>query len=166
MDTRVKRTLAIVLPIALLALDRLAKWYAFAALPPQRGAVLVSGLNYEYFHNTGLAFSLFSPAVATAASAVALTALAAFAARHRLAGHPLSVRETWSFWLIALAGASNVYDRLATGGVTDYLIFARSAWNIADIMILAGIALMFVRAPKGGSRTDTKNSSDNTPLNP
>lgn len=154
MNTRAKRTLAVVLPLALFALDRLAKWYAFAALPPTRGAVLVSGLNYEYFHNTGLAFSLFSPAVATAAAALALAALTAFAARRRLAGHALSVRETWSFWLIALAGVSNVYDRLATRGVTDYLIFARSAWNLADIMILAGIALMFVRAPKGGIRTD------------
>jgi lipoprotein signal peptidase len=152
---RVKRTLAVVLPIAIFALDRLAKWYAFAALPPGRGAVLVSGLSYEYFYNPGLAFSLFSPIVATVASALAFAALSVFALRHRLAGKPLASRDLWSFVLIALGGASNVYDRLASGGVTDYLIFFRSAWNIADIMILAGIALMvFARDPKGGRRTD------------
>jgi lipoprotein signal peptidase len=150
MDTRAKRTLAVVLPIALLALDRLAKWYAFAALPPGRGAVLVSGVKYEYFHNPGLAFSLFSPAVATVASALAFVALSVFALRRRLAGKALPARDLWSFCLIAAGGASNVYDRLASNGVTDYIIFARSAWNIADIMILAGIALMFfARAPKG-----------------
>jgi len=152
---RVKRAPAVVLPIAFLALDRLAKWYAFAALPPGRGAVLVWGVKYEYFHNPGLAFSLFSPTVATVASALAFAALSVFALRHRLAGRPLLTRDLWSFCLIAAGGASNVYDRLASSGVTDYIIFARSAWNIADIMILAGIALMiFVRAPKGGSRTD------------
>lgn len=149
-----KRAPAVVFPIALLALDRLAKWYAFAALPPGRGAVLVSGLSYEYFYNPGLAFSLFSPAVATIASALAFVCLAAFALRHRFSGKPLRTRDLWSFCLIALGGASNVYDRLAYGGVTDYLIFARSAWNIADIMILAGIALMIWRAPKGGIRTE------------
>jgi len=154
MNARVKRALAVVFPLALLALDRLAKWHAFAALPPGRGAVLVSGLSYEYFYNPGLAFSLFTPAVATVASALAFIGLAAFALRHRLAGKPLATRDLWSFMLIAAGGVSNVYDRVASGGVTDYIIFARSAWNIADIMILAGIALMLVRAPKGGIRTD------------
>jgi len=154
---RVKRALAVVLPIALLALDRLAKWYAFAALPPGRGAVLVSGLSYEYFYNPGLAFSLFSPIVATIASALAFMSLAAFALRRRLAGKPLRTRDLCSFMLIAAGGASNVYDRIIGGGVTDYIIFARSAWNIADIMIIAGIALMiFERAPKGGYRTEEK----------
>ena len=154
MNARVKRAAAVVFPLALWALDRLAKWYAFAALPPGRGAVLVSGLNYEYFYNPGLVFSLFTPAVATAASALAFIALAAFALRHRLAGKPLASRDLWSFMLIAAGGASNVYDRIVGGGVTDYIIFARSAWNIADIMILAGIVLMFWGAPKGGIRTD------------
>jgi len=154
MNTWVKRAPAVVLPLALLALDRLAKWYAFAALPPGRGAVLVSGLNYEYFYNPGLAFSLFTPTTATIASGLAFACLAAFALRHRLAGKPLEARDLWSFMLIAAGGASNLYDRLANRGVTDYLIFARSAWNIADIMILAGIALLFWSAPKGGNRTD------------
>jgi lipoprotein signal peptidase len=154
MDARAKRALAVVFPIALLALDRLAKWYAFAALPPGRGAVLVTGLKYEYFQNTGLAFSLFSPAVATVVSAAAYLALAILAWRHRSSQKTFANRDLWSFLLIALGGASNIFDRLFLGGVTDYLIFARSAWNIADIMILAGIALMLRRAPKGGNRVD------------
>jgi lipoprotein signal peptidase len=154
MNTQVKRASAVVLPLALLALDRLAKWYAFAALSNHGGVVLVSGVKYEYFFNAGLAFSLFSPAVATAASALALTALAIFALRHRLAGQPLGTRSLWAFCLIALGGISNVYDRILNRGVTDYIIFARSAWNIADIMILAGIALIVWGGPKGGKTDD------------
>lgn len=146
-----KRGLAIAIPVLLLVLDRLAKWYAQAALPPGRGAVLVPGLHYEFFRNGGLAFSVFSPTVATVAACAAYLALAAFALRHKLLGRPFAARELWSFALIATGGASNVFDRLFMGGVTDYLIFARSAWNIADIMILAGIALM-LRVPKGDKR--------------
>lgn len=152
---RVKRTLAVVLPIALFALDRLAKWYALAALPPERGAVLLSWLKLEFFQNQGLVFSLFSSLVATVVSACAYIALAVFALRHKLSGKPFLTRELWSFLLIALGGASNVFDRLALGGVTDYIIFARSAWNIADIMILAGIVLMVWGEPKGDKRTGT-----------
>ena len=147
---KVNRLSAVVLPLALAAADRLAKWYAFAALPPGRGAVLVWGLKYEYFFNSGLLFSLSSSAVATVASAIAFIALALIALRRKISGHELLTRDLWAFWLVALGGASNLYDRLASGGVTDYLIFARSAWNIADIMILAGIALLFFgRAPEG-----------------
>ncbi len=149
----VNRPLAVALPILLLALDRLAKWYAFAALPPERGAVLVPGLKLEYFFNPGLLFSLSSSAVASVVSAIAFVVLAAIALRRKLVGQPLLARDLWAFCLIALGGASNIFDRLASGGVTDYIIFARSAWNIADIMILAGIALMIGRAPTGGKRS-------------
>jgi lipoprotein signal peptidase len=158
MNTRAKRTLAVVFPIALLALDRLAKWYALTALSHGRGAVLLSGLSYEYFFNPKLAFSLFTPSVALVVSTLAYLALAIFALRHRFSGKPLATRELLSFVLIALGGASNVYDRLTAGGVTDYIIFARSAWNIADIMILAGIALMLMGEPKGGISADRQSN--------
>jgi lipoprotein signal peptidase len=154
MNGWVKRAPAIVFPLVLLALDRLAKWYAFTAPTSGRGAVLVWGIKYEYFRNPGLAFSLFSPIIATIASALAFVALAVFALRHRLVGRPLLTRDLWSFMLIALGGASNVYDRLANGGVADYIIFARSAWNIADIMILVGIALMLWSDPRGSNQTN------------
>ncbi len=152
MNLKVKRTLAVVFPIALLALDRLAKWYALTALSSGRGAVLLSWLKYEFFQNQGLVFSLFSSLVATVLSACAYIALAVFALRHKFRGNKMTDRELWSFLLIALGGASNVFDRLVYGGVTDYIIFARSAWNIADIMILAGIVLMIKDDSKGGTR--------------
>jgi hypothetical protein len=60
-------------------------------------------------------------------------------------------RRGWPLMVMRQLAPLAVRDRLAMGGVTDYLIFARSAWNIADIMILAGIALM-LRAPKGDKK--------------
>lgn len=153
MNIKTKRAFIFVVPLAFFVLDRLAKWYALAALPEGRGVVLLSWLKYEFFQNQGLAFSLFSPLMATVVSACAYIALGAYALRHKLSGKPFSNRELFSFVLIALGGASNIYDRLALGGVTDYIIFARSAWNIADIMILAGIALMLKREATGDKST-------------
>ena len=154
MKGRAKIVLAAAMPVILLACDRLAKWYAQAALSSKGGAVLLPGLQYGYFLNSGLAFSTFGPAVAIIASALAFGALAILGLRlgwkreGAILPHSLG-----SFLLIALGGASNVYDRITDGGVIDYILFARSAWNIADIMILAGLALMLWRLPTGGKRT-------------
>lgn len=150
-----KRAPAVVLPLLALVLDRLAKWYAFAALPPERGAVLLPGLKYEYFLNPGLAFSISGPVVAVTVSLLAFMVFAYVAWREHQAGRTLAARTVWSLCLIAFGGLSNIYDRIFSGGVIDYLIFARSAWNIADIMILAGIALLVLkRRPKGGQSAE------------
>ncbi len=155
MGGRAEKALAVALPVLLLAGDRLAKWYAQAALSSNGGAVLLPGLEYGYFLNTGLAFSTFGPMIAIVASVLAFGALAVFGLRLGWKrGSPMPPRSFASFLLIALGGASNVFDRIANGGVIDYILFARSAWNIADIMILAGLALMLLRSPTGGKRTD------------
>ena len=158
MNVREKFILAAVLPVIFLVADRLAKWYALVALSSGKSVVLFPGLEYGLFLNPGLVFSSFGSAVATIASAVAFAALAILALRaYSKLNDRLAPAALWPFLLIALGGASNIYDRISCGGVVDYILFARSAWNIADIMILAGLALMFMRAPKGGKRTDTKN---------
>jgi lipoprotein signal peptidase len=154
MSARTSGFLSIALPVIFFVGDRLAKWYAQTALSSGGSAVLFPGIRFEYFFNPGLAFSSFSPKVALAASAAAFSLLAIAAlCRGSRRGQRLQPRTLGSFLLIALGGASNVFDRITHGGVTDYLIFARSAWNIADIMILAGLALMLWRSPKGGERT-------------
>lgn len=146
-----KRLPVTAVPLALLALDRLAKWYASATLPPGGGVVLFNGLTYEYFQNTGLAFSLFNPAVALVASVLALAGFAIYVYAETKRCQLLPARKIAAYGLILLGGTSNTYDRIFSGGVVDYILFARSAWNIADLMILAGIALLiFKREPKGG----------------
>jgi signal peptidase II len=145
MTLRAKRTLAALVPLLVLALDRLAKWYAFAALPPERGAVLLPGLKYEYFLNSGLVFSLSGPAVALAASLVAFLVFGLLIRREFPKKRAIGPRTLLAAALVAGGGLSNIYDRIMHGGVIDYLLFLRSAWNLADIMILAGVALFLLR---------------------
>jgi len=149
---RTKTVLAVAAPVILFAGDRLAKWYAQAALS-SGGAVLLPGLEFRYFLNAGLAFSTFGPTIAIIASTLAFGALAVLALYYgRKHGQAITLKPFCSFLFIALGGASNVFDRIRNGGVIDYILFARSAWNIADIMILAGLALILWRLPKGGKR--------------
>jgi lipoprotein signal peptidase len=156
MTVREKFVLAVAAPIILIAVDRLAKWYALVALSSGTSVVLFPGLNYGFFSNAGLIFSSFGPAIATIASAVAFAALALLGLRQcaRLKDRA-TPSALWPFLLIALGGGSNIYDRISYGGVIDYILFARSAWNIADIMILAGVVLVLAHHPKGG-KTETR----------
>lgn len=151
MTVRGKFVLAVAAPVILIAVDRLAKWYALVALSSGTSVVLFPGLDYGFFTNTGLVFSSFGPAVATIASAAAFAALAILALRQRARlNDKITPSALWPFLLIALGGGSNIYDRVRHGGVIDYILFARSAWNIADIMILAGLVLVLAHRPKGG----------------
>ena len=52
-------------------------------------------------------------------------------------------------WLIAGGGLGNLYDRLATGGVSDFieLAFVRFAvFNVADVCVCLGAALAVIGA--------------------
>lgn len=61
--------------------------------------------------------------------------------------------------LVLIGGLGNVVDRLAYGFTVDYLLFfGRSALNLSDLVILAGIVWMLV-----ASRRET---SEEEPLTP
>jgi lipoprotein signal peptidase len=112
------------------------------------------GFEYKYFLNSGLTFSLFNNPIAIIASLVAAFALV-FWLVWKLRREPswiLSPINLAGVLLVILGGASNLFDRFYFRGVIDYLLFfSRSAWNIADIMILAGILLLVLkRDSKGG----------------
>ncbi len=151
MDARLKLAVAAALPALLIALDRILKHHAQAAPSFGTGAVSFGGPTYGFYLNEGLLFSSFGPRVATAASALAFLGLAAIALYRAKSAARIPASAVFASLLIALGGASNVFDRLRYGGVVDYFLFARSAWNIADIMILAGLALTLAQ-PKGGKR--------------
>jgi len=140
--------------VAAAAIDRAAKWYATVALPPE-GVALFPGFAFRRFENDGLVFSIGNGPFVTLIATCALIGLGAVAVRAALRanGRP-SPRAVSAGLLVAVGGASNVIDRIATGSVTDYLIFTRSAWNLADIMILAGIALLIVDRGATGGRAD------------
>ncbi len=129
--------------IALLAAlaDRLTKAAARAASGP--GALIPGILNLRPVENRGAAFSmLWGQSLAL----TLLTALLIAGVVGWLLARPGASRLARAgLWLIVGGGLGNLYDRLAAGGVTDFLdlAFVRFAvFNVADVCICAGAALV------------------------
>lgn len=131
--------LAIVVMIVLLGLDRALKLIA------QKG--LAGGWSFFDFYprltfhkNYGLAFDLPLARVAIIViTAIILVALLIWLVRvWNIQPH------TQNALLFIIAGAtSNLFDRVVYGFVIDAIeVFPRSIWNVADIMIVAGLLLL------------------------
>jgi len=114
-----------------------------------RGGWLVS---FELFLNRGIAFSLplpaavFWPLTALAFAGLAWALIAVWrGGRHRQLAAPMV--------LVVLGALSNLWDRLTIGATVDYLIFVRtSAINLADAMIVAGLAVILLAVRANQSR--------------
>ena len=132
--------------VALLAAlaDRLAKTAAAAAKP---GALVPGIVNLRPVENKAVAFSMLwgMPLVAVILTAVLIAGIVGFLiARPDLPGLTRA-----GLWLIAGGGLGNLYDRLATGGVADFLEFAFvrfAVFNVADVCICAGAVLVVAGA--------------------
>lgn len=108
--------------------------------------------SFELFRNTGTVFSLPVPQPVILAASVVLLGLFAFALVR-------SFGRKGSAWpallMIVLGAVSNLADRLLHGAVIDYLVFfGISAVNLADAMIVAGVAMLLLdgKAPAEGPR--------------
>ena len=129
--------------------DRLTK--ALVARFCPRGGALIPGLvNLRPVENQGIAFSMLSgQGLALALFTAALIAgLVIWLVRHP--GDPPLVRT--GLWLIAGGGLGNLYDRLATGSVSDFieLAFVRFAvFNVADVCICVGAGLVLLGVLRG-----------------
>ena len=141
--------------IALLAAlaDRLTKLLA-AKLPAGRRALIPGVLNLRPVGNRGMAFSMLSgqSLLLTVVTALLIAGLVAW-----LIARPDAPGLTRAgLWLIAGGGLGNLYDRLTTGEVSDFieLAFVRFAvFNVADVCICAGAALVVASSL---SRSDKK----------
>lgn len=119
-----------------LAFKRLAER---SILPPAHGIA-----SFSLFRNPGIAFSIpVSDLVFWPASLFLLLLM--------VAGFLRAIRENDTRMMelhifILLGSASNLWDRLMKGAVTDYFIFfQRSAMNIADFMIIGAITVLVWR---------------------
>ena len=137
--------------VALLAAlaDRLTK-VLVARLGPRGGALIPGIINLRPVENRGIAFSMLSgQGLALALFTAALIAgLVAWLVSHPDA--PGLLRT--GLWLIAGGGLGNLYDRLTTGGVSDFieLAFVRFAvFNVADICICVGAGLVLLGSLRG-----------------
>ena len=113
----------------------------------------IASLNLQYTINTGVNFGIAGEASTTRQlllSGVAL--LICFT----IAIWGMRSRQKWATaaaGLFAGGGLANAYERVAFGGVFDYLNFSTSffdnpfSFNIADIYIFLGL-ILFILAPK------------------
>ena len=142
----------LMIALAVALADRLTKVLVARLYP--RGGALVSGVvNLRPVENRGVAFSMLSgQGIALMLFTAALIAgLVVWLAAHP--DDPPLMRA--GLWLIAGGGLGNLYDRLAFGGVSDFieLAFTRlTVFNVADICICFGAVLVLLGSLKGDIR--------------
>ena len=132
------------LVVPAIALDRISKCIAAAALAPHGVQTAIPGVfSWAYTENRGAAFSILHgrSLLLVLLSAVLVAVLLAYLLRC-----PENPRlERAGLWLIIGGGLGNLFDRLCYGNVIDFirLDFVRFAiFNVADIFVCTGAALV------------------------
>ncbi|MBZ0112810.1 MAG: signal peptidase II [Thermoanaerobaculia bacterium] len=137
--------------LAILGLDQWSKWMIEAHLPQYASETLIPGLlNFTHVQNTGVAFGLFASHGDTLRT-LALSGLGTLALGVVLVYFwqtPASNRLLLTALALVLGGAiGNLMDRVASGGVTDFIDFYVGTYhwhtfNVADSAITVGLVLM------------------------
>src|SRR5271157_3431235 len=137
--------------VIVLLLDRLAKWAVASNIPLHDSVTLIPGLfHLTHVQNTGAAFGLFAESSAqwkvgalVSFSVIALVIVSALLWKN---GHALST-TTIGLSLILGGATGNLWDRMMTGRVVDFLDFYVGsyhwpAFNVADSAIVVGAILL------------------------
>jgi len=153
MTQRSVRSIHFLLALLVVVLDRWTKRLAATRIPMYRTVQIIPGFfRLTHTENTGAAFSLFadSPShwktvLLIGFSAVAMVVVSVWLWRQ---SHPLSL--TGIALSLILGGAmGNLWDRVASGRVVDFLLFyvKNYQWpvfNLADSSIVVGAALLVI----------------------
>ena len=136
---------------AVLLLDRLAKWSVASNIPLHDSVTVIPGcFHLTHVENTGAAFGLFAESTAqwkigalVSFSVIALMVVSALLWKH---SHALST-TTIGLSLILGGATGNLWDRMLTGHVVDFLDFYVGsyhwpAFNVADSAIVIGAVLL------------------------
>ena len=134
-----------------LLLDRLTKWAIASNIAPHDSVSVIPGLfHLTHVENTGAAFGLFAESSAqwkvgalVSFSVIALLIVSALLWKH---SHALSTM-TIGLSLILGGATGNLWDRMMTGKVVDFLDFYLGnyhwpAFNVADSAIVIGAILL------------------------
>lgn len=123
--------------LALLALDRLTKWWALERLSPRGSIPVLPFFHLTYVENTGAAFGMGRGMNAFfIVLSASLTAVLFYLMRVWDKKGPW-VR--WGLILVAAGAVGNLYDRLAYRFVVDFLDFrAWPVFNAADSCVTVG----------------------------
>ncbi len=145
----------LMLSAVLVLIDQASKRWAQTVLAPQQTVELWKGvIGFRYAENTGAAFSAFSGA--TAALGVFSLAVCVVVAVWMIMNPKAGVRMMLPLSMILAGGVGNLIDRLAHGYVVDFfeLQFVEFAiFNVADICITVGAALLFIVLLRGGEKS-------------
>lgn len=133
---------ALIVAALVLAVDQATKALARSRIDPGERVDFVAGIDLVRVSNEGIAFGLLDDAGAL----VLLLATAAFAV---LLAYFLAHSERRGIWLpiglLAGGALGNLLDRIRAGAVTDFIDPPRwPAFNLADVAITVGVALLFL----------------------
>jgi len=133
-----------------LALDQVSKALATASLGHSVSRPLFgTPIAFTLTHNAGSAFGLLLPPwlLLVAGGVVCAAILWYVMAGQGFARHPW---PAVALGLVFGGSVGNLADRIRTGGVTDFIDFrVWPVFNVADIAITAGFALLAIRLLKG-----------------
>src|ERR1700690_1439415 len=153
---------------AVVLLDRVGKWGVASNIPLHDSVTIIPGLfHLTHVENTGAAFGLFAESTAqwkvgalVSFSIIALMVVSALLWKH---SHSLST-TTIGLSLILGGATGNLWDRMMTGHVADFLDFYVGsyhwpAFNVADSAIVIGAALLVSEIVFAKSGNEAVNSS-------
>ena len=160
--TRIGRWLALVVLVGTtFGCDRVTKHFAAVTLAGRAGeSYLGDTVRLEYAENAGAFLSLgdslpapIRTGIFTFGTALVLLATVVMAVRLRWSGPPVV-----GLALVFAGGASNLLDRVAHGRVIDFMNIGvgplrTGIFNVADVAIMAGVALLIVMRARGIERT-------------
>ena len=122
--------------------DQLTKQVVGRTLALGESVDIVGPFSIHHVQNSGIAFGLFGSRtpIVIAVTAVAVAAMLVFFARSGRRHPVLPV----ALGLVLGGSIANLIDRIRLGHVTDFLDFvAWPAFNLADIFIVVGVAILF-----------------------
>lgn len=131
------------LPVAaIVAIDTLLKYEGLHRLPDEGSLVDPGILSFAIHKNWGIAFDVpFRMEFILFISIVIGLGLIHIAYKNWRLHPDISL----SCGIIILGAVGNLYDRMTYGFTVDYIIlFARSAINLSDIVIVAGVILLLL----------------------
>jgi signal peptidase II len=137
---------------AVLALDQASKAAVTAGIERGERIELLPGLGLVRVSNEGIAFGLLGDA---GPAVIVISALAFLV----LLGYFMTIGDRRGMWLpiglLAGGALGNLIDRFRLGAVTDFIDLPRwPAFNVADIAITAGVAVLVVLVMRDGSRQE------------
>ncbi|MEE0776746.1 MAG: signal peptidase II [Bacillota bacterium] len=147
--------------LALVALDQLTKYVILTTMALGQSIPLVGILKLTYIQNTGAAFSLFHNAswfftVVSVITVILIVLALIFWNKPILRNYHLALS-------IVIGGAvGNLIDRVFRGFVVDFIDFTYfPVFNIADIAVCVGVALLALQIFREGDSDSPKEAAKN-----